>query len=170
MMTQLLWWHFLNSRYVYFKRTYLACSHTLHLTNTLFIACWHLKWKHYILNAAFVSPSVQEYSHKLCSLACPTSKYSTVLDLAKEGKESSSYDSVSRNSLYNIYKCLQCEMLHCLAEKRNRFTDNRTGFQQTVLECVAHHFKFMVWYKRMGPVTLAVLTAQQIKQANSYIM
>ena len=39
-----------------------------------------------------------------------------------------------------------------------------------VLECDAYHFKFMVWYKRMGPVTLAVLTAQQIKHANSNIM
>ena len=76
----------------------------------------------------------------------------------------------SRNSVYNIYNCLQCEMLHCFAEERNRFTDNRTSVQQMVLECVAHHFEFMVWYKRMGPGTLAVLTAQQTPHANSNIM
>jgi hypothetical protein len=92
----------------------------------------------------FISPSVQEHSHKLCSLTCPTITYSTVLDQAKEETESPSYDSVHRNSVYNIHTCLQCEMLHCLAEEKNRFTDNRTDVQQMVLECVAHHFKFMV--------------------------
>jgi hypothetical protein len=91
----------------------------------------------------FISPSVQEYSHKLCSSTCPTSKYSTVLDLAEKGNEFPSYDSVSRNSVYNIHDCLQCEILHCLAEERKRFSDNRTGFQQMVSECAAHHFKFM---------------------------
>jgi hypothetical protein len=70
--------------------------------------------------------------------------HSTVLDLAKEGNESPSYDSITRNSVYNIYNCLQCEMLHCLAEERNRFSEDRTGVQQMVLECVAHHFEFMV--------------------------
>jgi len=35
-------------------------------------------------------------------------------------------------------------MLHWLAEERNRFSENRAGVQHTVLECVAHHFEFMV--------------------------
>jgi len=138
MTTQLLWWHFLNSRCVYFKRTYLACRHSLHLTNTLFIACWHWKWKHYILNAAFISPSVQEYSHKVCSLTCPTSKYSTVLDLTKEGKESSSYNCSQELCIQHIQLLAVWDVtLSCWRKEQVHWQQDRCSANGVRMWCIS---------------------------------
>jgi hypothetical protein len=74
MTTQLLWWHFLNSRCFYFTGSHLASRHALHLMNTLSLHVDIENESTTFWMLPFISPSVQEYSHKLCSLTCPTSK------------------------------------------------------------------------------------------------
>jgi hypothetical protein len=41
-----------------------------------------------------------------------------------------------KNTIKDAYYCFQCEVLHCLADKRNRFSKNQIGVRTVVSEYV----------------------------------